>query len=61
MISGRGGPAADHQRLDIGYRVPGLQRIGNADRLGEDDPEEFSFFGLFEAPIAIHLAFGEAF
>jgi outer membrane protein assembly factor BamA len=47
-------------RLDIGVRVPGLQRLGNAERLGEDDPAPLSLFGL-ELPIAIHLAFGEAF
>lgn len=49
-------------RLDIGYRVPGLQQVGKAElRPDEGVPDEFSFFGLFEAPIAIHLAFGEAF
>jgi outer membrane protein assembly factor BamA len=47
-------------RLDIGYRVPGLQQLGNAERFGETDPEPLSLFGL-ELPIAIHLAFGEAF
>jgi outer membrane protein insertion porin family/translocation and assembly module TamA len=45
-------------RLDIGYRVPGLQRL--AERDDEEEPEPLSLFGL-ELPIAIHLAFGEAF
>ena len=49
-------------RLDIGYRIPGLQQVGTAETRGdEEEPEPFSFFGLFEAPIAIQLAFGEAF
>ncbi len=44
-------------RLDIGYRIPGLQQIGEADlRLEEGDPG--TVFGL---PIAVHLALGEAF
>ena len=49
-------------RLDIGYRVPGLQQVGEPDpsRL-EGEPEEFAPFDLFSVPIAIHLAFGEAF
>jgi hypothetical protein len=48
-------------RLDIGYRVSGLQQIGKADpERSEGVPEDLSLFGL-ELPIAIHLAFGEAF
>ena len=49
-------------RLDIGYRVPGLQQIGKEDpSRSEGNPDDFSPFDLFSAPIAIHLAFGEAF
>ncbi len=44
-------------RLDIGYRVPGLQQIGEVDiQRQEGDPG--TVFGL---PMAIHIALGEAF
>jgi outer membrane protein insertion porin family/translocation and assembly module TamA len=44
-------------RLDVGYRVPGLQQIGQTDlERNEGDPNK-----VFGAPIAIHIALGEAF
>lgn len=44
-------------RLDVGYRVPGLQQLGEEDlRLEEGDPG--TVFGL---PIAVHIALGESF
>lgn len=48
-------------RLDVGYRLPGLQQIGEKElRANEGDPDELDLFGL-SLPIAIHLALGEAF
>ena len=45
-------------RIDLGYRVPGMQRIG-----GQLDPREqpndFNFG--FKGPFALHLSIGEAF
>jgi outer membrane protein insertion porin family/translocation and assembly module TamA len=41
-------------RLDIGYRVPGMQTLG--DDSGEGDPPT-----IFGAPIAVAIAIGEAF
>jgi outer membrane protein insertion porin family/translocation and assembly module TamA len=41
-------------RLDIGYRIPGVQTLG--DDSGEGDPPT-----IFGAPIAIAIAIGEAF
>jgi outer membrane protein insertion porin family/translocation and assembly module TamA len=46
-------------RLDVGYRVPGAQQIGQSgldDGEGRPGPPLFGFF-----PGAIHLAIGEAF
>ncbi len=44
-------------RVDVGYRVPGLQQIGEVDlEVEEGDPG--TVFGL---PIAVHIALGEAF
>lgn len=44
-------------RLDVGYRVPGLQKLG-----GELDPETEGDPGtIFGAPISVSLAVGEAF
>lgn len=42
-------------RLDVGYRIPGMQVLAD-DRRGEGDPGEI--WGL---PIAIHVGVGEAF
>ncbi|MEZ4225437.1 MAG: POTRA domain-containing protein [Polyangiaceae bacterium] len=44
-------------RLDVGYRIPGLQQIGETD-LQVDEGDPGTVFGL---PIAIHIALGEAF
>jgi outer membrane protein insertion porin family/translocation and assembly module TamA len=44
-------------RLDVGYRVPGLQQIGEED-LQVDEGDPGTVFGL---PIAVHIALGEAF
>lgn len=43
-------------RLDIGYRVPGMQKIGGDITREERDPGE-----IFGAPIAFSLAVGQAF
>jgi outer membrane protein insertion porin family/translocation and assembly module TamA len=43
-------------RLDVGYRIPGLQVLGRKDPL-EKDPEPL--FGV--APIALAFGIGEAF
>jgi outer membrane protein insertion porin family/translocation and assembly module TamA len=43
-------------RFDIGYRVPGLQKIGGDLRAEEGDPG--TIFGL---PLAYSLAVGESF
>jgi outer membrane protein assembly factor BamA len=44
-------------RLDVGYRVPGLQQIGQTElQRNEGNPGT-----VFGAPIAIHIALGEAF
>ena len=44
-------------RLDVGYAIPGLQRIdGDLDRLTEGQPG--TVFGL---PVAVNIAVGEAF
>jgi hypothetical protein len=43
--------------LDIGYRVPGMQKIG-ARKLPEDEGRAGKLLGL---DLAIHLALAEAF
>jgi outer membrane protein insertion porin family/translocation and assembly module TamA len=47
-------------RLDIGYRVPGMQKIGERD-LPREEGSASELFGIDWLPVAIHLAFGEAF
>jgi outer membrane protein insertion porin family/translocation and assembly module TamA len=47
-------------RLDIGYRVPGMQEIGKKE-LSEDKGQASELFGINGLDLAIHLAFGEAF
>jgi outer membrane protein insertion porin family/translocation and assembly module TamA len=42
-------------RLDLGYRIPGMQVLGPDDS-GEGIPPT-----LFGAPIAVHVGIGEAF
>jgi outer membrane protein insertion porin family/translocation and assembly module TamA len=44
-------------RLDVGYRVPGLQKIGERD-LPDEEGRVSTILGV---PIAIHVAIGEAF
>jgi outer membrane protein insertion porin family/translocation and assembly module TamA len=44
-------------RADVGYRIAFAQEVGEAElRTNEGDPDE-----VFGAPIAIHIALGEAF
>ena len=43
-------------RLDIGYRIPGLQVLGGLTR-DEREPKTFPF-GI---PIAVHIGIGEAY
>jgi outer membrane protein insertion porin family/translocation and assembly module TamA len=43
-------------RLDVGYRVPGMQKIG-----GDLDREERDPGQIFGQPIAFSLAVGQAF
>jgi outer membrane protein assembly factor BamA len=45
-------------RVDFGYRVPGMQRIGG-DLDPRENPKEFSLG--FKGPFALHLSIGEAF
>ncbi len=47
-------------RLDIGYRIPGMQKIG-ARELPEKDGRASELFGIDGLDVAIHLGFGEAF
>jgi outer membrane protein insertion porin family/translocation and assembly module TamA len=47
-------------RLDIGYRVPGLQAIGKR-TLPKDEGVTDPLFGIPGLDLAIQLAFGEAF
>lgn len=42
-------------RLDIGYRIPGMQVIG------EDPTDEKAPIDFFGAPIAVHIGIGEAY
>lgn len=42
-------------RIDVGYRIPGLQVIGGL------TPDERAPTALFGAPIAVHLGIGEAY
>jgi len=44
-------------RLDVGYRVPSLQQIGETDL----ERQEGNPGTVFGAPIAVHIALGEAF
>ena len=44
--------------VDIGYAVPGLQKIGEAE-LPEKEGRPAKLFGVL--PVAVHIAFGEAF
>ncbi len=53
-IGARYGTPVGPVRLDLGYRIPGLQTLG--DDSGEGSPPT-----LFGAPIAVHIAIGEAF
>ena len=53
-VGARYGTPVGPVRLDLGYRVPGLQTLG--DDSGEGVPPT-----LFGAPIAVHIAIGEAF
>jgi outer membrane protein assembly factor BamA len=49
-------------RLDVGYRVPGLQQLGEKELEREEGtPEDLNLFGLARLPIAVHFALGEAF
>ncbi len=43
-------------RLDVAYRIPGMQTLGGADRRDERDPPT-----LFGAPIALQVGIGESF
>jgi hypothetical protein len=43
-------------RLDVAYRLPGLQTLGGSDRRDERTPPTF-----FGAPIALQVGIGEAF
>lgn len=48
-------------RLDVGYRVPGLQKLGEEELSREEGgQDDLNLFG-WHVPIAIHLALGEAF
>jgi outer membrane protein insertion porin family/translocation and assembly module TamA len=47
-------------RVDIGYRIPGMQRVGDKN-LPEKDGVASPFLGISGLDIAVHLAFGEAF
>lgn len=53
-VGGRYGTPIGPIRLDIGYRIPGVQTL-NDDR-GEGDPPT-----IFGAPVAVAIAIGEAF
>ncbi|HEY3236013.1 MAG TPA: POTRA domain-containing protein [Polyangiaceae bacterium] len=45
-------------RLDVGWRVPGAQKLGTRGDIPEDEGERTHIFRL---PLAIHIAIGEAF
>lgn len=47
-------------RVDIGYRVPGMQHIGQR-TLPENEGVASPFLGITGLDLAVHLAFGEAF
>ncbi len=50
-------------RVDLGWRVPGMQTLGQDERAGRvaADDTNVNFFGLFEWAGAVHVSIGEAF
>jgi len=50
-------------RVDLGFRVPGLQVVGDGERVGRvtSDDTDVNFFGLTRWPGALHISIGEAF
>lgn len=49
-------------RLDLGYRVPGAQAIGESELSIEDGGRDVSnLFGISWLPVAVNIALGEAF
>jgi outer membrane translocation and assembly module TamA len=50
-------------RVDFGFRIPGLQVVGDAERVGRvtADDTDVNFFGLTRWPGALHISIGEAF
>ena len=49
-------------RLDIGYRVPGMQAIGEKELSAEEGGGDVSnLFGIPWLPMAVNIALGEAF
>ena len=50
-------------RVDLGFRIPQLQVIGDGERVGRvaSDDTDVNFFGLTRWPGALHISIGEAF